>query len=288
MTGSIFVALVFAASQSAPLAECRRLEQAFETTAMPEPCDRAVSDVALSVQDRVDAARLLAFALVTNGDAKGAEAAFLRLLVLSARWSLPLSASPRLREAFSTARELFHERGQVTLQATASLPVHGGDEALGAETAEARSKTVDVSVEVTDLLGRVATLAWRIVPQGAGGLPDDGLLRRTAGNSWTASLPALSEANCLVRALAADGDVVAETRCNGYEEVVAAPPTLTTTSTTTTTTTTTTTEAVAFPWGVLSVAGGVVVVGVAMAAGLVWAFNAGPLAPPAAITVVVP
>jgi hypothetical protein len=250
----VVLAIAVAAATSAPLDECRRLEQAFDTAAMPAPCMKAVDDVALPVADRVDAARLLAFAIVTNGDPDGGEAAFLRLLVLAPGWTQPASASPRLRDAFARARARLTTDGAVTAAATA--------------TGESGGWALDV--DVIDPLGRVAGGEWSLTDPAGAVAPATGSLVRAPGTQrWMGRLPASAASTCVVHLRAADGTELAAAPCTGLKAAGTAEP-----------------PASEFPWvavglGVGAVVGGAVVIGV------VWALNAGPLAPPAAVTVTV-
>jgi hypothetical protein len=246
----VVVALALASGASASLADCRRLEQAFDTAAMPRPCAQALDDAALPVADRVDAARLLAFALVTNGDNAGGENAFLRLLALSQGWTQPASASPRLRDAFARARARLASEGTVTITATATVSGDGWD----------------VAADVVDPLGRVAAVAWSLAPVDGAAAPATGALTRAPSTAhWTAHVPRVASSGCTVRARAADGVEVASVPCTGFAAGAGALDDV--------------------PWVTVGVtAGAVVVVGVAVGA-LVWAVNSGPLAPPAAVTV---
>jgi hypothetical protein len=251
IVASLAVAIVVASS--APLQECRRLEQAFDTATMPAPCTQALDDAALPVSDRVDAARLLAFALVTNGDSTAGEDAFLRLLVLSPGWALPSSASPRLRDAFGRARARLSGAGAVSVTATATAGADGWD----------------IGADVVDALGRVASVGWSLTPTDASTPPSTGALHRDAASSrWSARVPGFGAKGCVVVARAADGSELASGPCVGFAPASAPIG-----------------SAADIPWAIVGAgAGAVVVVGVAVGA-LVWAVNVGPLAPPAAVTV---
>jgi hypothetical protein len=250
-----FVSLLIAGASPTPLVECRRLEQAFDTAAMPAPCALALDDGALPVADRVDAARLLAFALVTNGDAAGGETAFLRLLTLAPGWTQPSSASPRLRDAFGKARARLASVGAVTATATATADGDGWE----------------LVVDVVDPLGRVAAAGWSLGAADGASPPSAGArAREAAAPHWTARLPKVVATTCVVQLRAADGTEVASAPCTGFVRDAASLS-----------------PGVDVPWVALGVsAGAVVVVGVAVGT-LVWAVNAGPLAPPAAVTVTI-
>jgi hypothetical protein len=252
MTPVVAILGALAVAEPASLAECRRLEQAFDTTAMPAPCGRALDDAALPVTDRVDAARLLAFALVTNGDSAGAEAAFTRLLALSPGWTLPSSASPRQRDAFARAKARLDREGTVTVTAVARRDADGG---------------LEISAELVDGLRRVADVRWALSPASGGAAVTGPLLPTASSSAWAARAPIGDAAGCRVEALAADGSVIAADECDGM------------------TATQTSTEEAPLPWGVIGAgAGGAAVVAVAVGT-LIWAFHSGPLAPPAAVTV---
>jgi hypothetical protein len=263
--------LLSVAGLSPPLAECRRLEEAFDTAAMPAPCKAALNDVGATVAERAEAARLLAFALVTNGDAEGAEAAFLRLLVLAPSSTLQESASPRLKDVFARAQARLAGEGKVGL--TVGAVRDGASWAL--------------TSDIVDALGRAARVQWTLAPgpdgaaastpevRGALASADAAASTSTATSTtasaatkrFTAKLPVTDAATCAVEVLAADGTAIVTAPCEGY-----AP-------------TTTESETDATPWIIAgSVGGAAVVVGVAVGV-LVWALNAGPLAPPATVTV---
>jgi hypothetical protein len=257
----IALGAIAAGAEPPALATCRRLDQAFDTTAMPAPCARALDDVALPVADRIDAARLLAFALVTNGDLEGGERAFVRLLVLAPDWTLPASASPRMRDAFGRARTRLATDGKVTVSASTTA---GGEAGAG----------WTVTARVVDGLGRVADVRWIVSP--AGGPPSAGTMTPASeAGVWTAPVPSVSGATCVVEALGIDASVLATSACEGFVPSRTGAGTVAAAAA----------AGEEPPWVLVGAgigAGGVVVVAVGA---LVWAFTSGPFAPPAAVTV---
>jgi hypothetical protein len=257
----VVVGVVAGAPGSSSLAACRRLEQAFETDAMPAPCRGALDDVALPVADRVDAAALLAFALVTNDDVEGGTAAYVRLLALAPGWTLASSASPRQRDAFQRARARLDAEGAVGIAATIESAVTSGapddDAAAGARAAR-------LIVDVTDPLRRVAQVAWRL-PGGGAPFP---LVRDAAGTRWSGVLPTDVDGSATVEARSADGSLLASTTFS----LAAARPSVGGD------------DGGGVPWVAIGAgAGAVVVVGAAVGAA-VWALT-GPLAAPGLVTV---
>ncbi len=246
---------------SSSLAACRRLEQAFETDAMPAPCRAALDDLALPVADRIDAAALLAFALVTNGDLDGGAAAYVRLLALAPGWTLAPSASPRQRDAFQRARARLDAEGAVGVTAAVESAASAG-EADGAAAAGARAARL--VVDVTDPLRRVAQVAWRL-PGGGAPVP---LVRDAATARWSGALPTDVDGNATVEARSADGSLLASTTFSLSATKPSAGAV----------------DGGGVPWVAIGAgAGAVVVVGAAVGA-VVWALN-GPLAAPGLVTV---
>ena len=239
--------LLLLAGAGDAFAECRRLDQSFDTAAMPAPCTAAVDDVQRPLADRTDAARLLAFALFTNGDVDGAETAFLRMLALTPTSKLPEGTSPRFAEAFSKARARFDAEGAVTVSAaTAAVDV---DDRLRFDA------------DVVDLFGRAASVKG-VLLSGAAVLVEVPLTA-VAGGHWSGAAPSVSMAadGCRVEAVDAAADVVAAALCAPPVPVLEAEP----------------------PWLWIGVGAGAAVVVAAVGVGaLLWAGT-----PPAPATVTV-
>lgn len=145
--GAVIVFAVGAqlAVANAALEKCRALDREFDTRAMPKPCQAAADDTTLSLADRVEALRRLAFAQILNGDEALAEPTFLRMLVFSPSAELPADAGPRFRSVFHAARTRFASEGKVTASFAPFAPLEAG-----------RAGPLPVKIDVNDKLGRVA------------------------------------------------------------------------------------------------------------------------------------
>jgi hypothetical protein len=159
------VALAMAGANGG-LEQCRKLDKEFDTKAMVKPCETAADDATLSVAERVEALRLLAFAHILNGDEALAEPAFLRMLVLSPGGDLPADAGPRFKEIFAQVKKRFDSEGKVTASFTAPP----------ADT----PAPVQLQVDVTDKLGRIVSARVRMDPDGAAAR-EDKLVRQEIG-----------------------------------------------------------------------------------------------------------
>ncbi len=196
-----------AAQPADALAECRRLDQSFDTRGMAAPCTAATSDSARPAADRADAARLLAFALFTNGDVAGAETAFVRMLAVVPTATPGDGASPRLQEVFGRARARFDANVVVVTANASAAPAGAGPPDAGAPT------QVAFSADVVDELARVTQV--RAALTAAGSEVSSASLTSTAPGRWTGMAPAptLVADGCRVDALGADGVVVASGAC---------------------------------------------------------------------------
>lgn len=244
------------------LAECRRLDQSFDTKGMPGPCTAAVDDATRPVADRADAARLLAFALFTNGDVDGAESAFLRMLAMLPTATVGEGASPRLLEVFGRARASF-DADVVTVTAVATTPPPPATSPDA--TSPDAGGTVAFSATVTDALGRVARVRASLL---AGGREVASAALQPAGpGTWQGATAAPADAadGCRVEALGLDGSVVASGTCQ--------PPAAATTADD------------GPPWLLIGAGAGAVVVVAASVALIALAVSSNP--PPGAVTVVI-
>jgi hypothetical protein len=129
------------ASANSALEKCRALDREFDTKNMPKPCQAAADDTTLSIAERVEALRRLAFAHILNGDESLAEPAFLKMLVFSPTAELPADAGPRFRETFNDVKQRFLAEGRLTTTTPPPGPTPEGP--------------VPVQVDLADKLGRV-------------------------------------------------------------------------------------------------------------------------------------
>src|SRR5688572_6689590 len=144
---------------NAALEKCRKLDKEFDTKNMPKPCQAAADDTTLTIAERVEAFRLLAFAHILNGDEALAEPAFLKMLVFNPAVELPADAGPRFREIFAEVRKRFDAEG--ALKATFVAP-----------TVDPATKApVDLQIDLVDKLGRVTGARVRSTPSGTGATP---------------------------------------------------------------------------------------------------------------------
>ena len=193
---SVLLALLLVSAGDA-LADCRRLDHSFDTKAMPAPCTAAVDDVARPLPDRTEAARLLAFALFTNGDVDGAETAFLRMLALSPKARLPEGSSPRLADVLSRATIRFQSEGIVLVNGSARAGSAGA---------------VGFDADIVDAFGR--TIAVRGVLLSGGAVAREVPLTLLA-QRWSGEGPPAAQVvdGCRVEALDAGGGVVGSGSC---------------------------------------------------------------------------
>lgn len=244
-----------------PLAECRRLDQSFDTKGMPPVCAAAVDDATRPVADRADAARLWAFALFTNGDIAGAEAALLRMLTLVPSARLPDGASPRLQEVFNKAKARFDVEAVVVVDASAALADDGVHVAFSA-------KTKDTYARVSRLRGVLSSN--HVDVREVALIKDAG---KDAGKdaadvyAGVVNVPDVVADGCRVDAIGNDGSVIATGACTAPAVSAAAVED-------------------GPPWLAIGVGAGaaVVVVG-AIVGGVVYAVAANPA--PAAVTVTI-
>ncbi|MDP2344578.1 MAG: hypothetical protein Q8O67_26745 [Deltaproteobacteria bacterium] len=194
---SALLLLLAAAAGADALAECRRLDQLFDTKGMPAPCTAAVDDAANPLADRIDAARLLAFALFADGDVDGAETALLRMLALAPTVALPEGTSPRLAEVFGRAKARFEKEGVVVV-------------AGGPTVAAAR---VRFDADVVDVFGRAASVRGLLL-NGATVVVDVPLLGDGKGRfTGEAALPPGPADGCRIEAVDAGAAVTATGSC---------------------------------------------------------------------------
>jgi hypothetical protein len=128
---------LIAAAAGTPLQQCKTLDQAFDTAGMRVPCRTAGSDVKLPVEQRATAWRLLATALVADGEENEAQAAFVEFLRLTPR-AVMTSKSPKVVTVLDNARRQLSVDGVIALQIDI--------------------EDTTVTVTATDPLRRIATL----------------------------------------------------------------------------------------------------------------------------------
>lgn len=199
----LLLALALAAAD--PLAECRRLDQSFDTKGMPPVCSAAVDDATRPTADRADAARLWAFALFTNGDVAGAETAFLRMFALLPSARLPDGASPRLQEVFTKAKARFDVEGAVGVDAKAAADDTGA--------------RVVFTVVVKDALRRVQRVR-AVLSVNHVDVKEAALTEQSGTWSGAVDAPDAAADGCRVDAIGSDGTVVGSGACTAPAVVV--------------------------------------------------------------------
>lgn len=245
------------ATQSPALLECRTLDQAFDTRNMEAPCLAAANDATNTIADRAEAARLLGQARLTNGNAATAEQAFVQVLVLDPKATLPEGLSPRFQEVFAKAR------ARVEAAAPVSMTIRFEEGAAG---------LVRVVAVVDDALARVAAVEATLAVDGADAVSLPMAARPGQPGTYEVMLDRGRTEGLGARAIGHDGNPLAEGTMDGAAN--AQIPN----------------EADELPWlwiGVGAASVAAVAVGVVGVATLVWANTEGPLAPPASVVVVI-
>jgi hypothetical protein len=136
--------LLSSMSSASGVAECKRLDEQFDTKAMVSVCEASAAN-STAVVDRVESLRLLAIAQVTNGQDEAAQAAFLRMLVISPTTTLSAEASPRVRSIFDDAAKQLSRDGKISATISPLIPPQ-------------TSGPVAVEVSLSDPLRRIAAM----------------------------------------------------------------------------------------------------------------------------------
>jgi hypothetical protein len=145
-----WMSLLLSLSGGTSLAECKRLDEAFDTKAMVAPCTTASKDTAAPIAERVEALRLLATAEVTNGEEAAAQAAFFDMLRLAPGSTVPADASPRVRTVFDNAKRQLQVDGAVSAVLSPVIPSE-------------LSGPMNVEVTMNDALKRVSNVRIELV-----------------------------------------------------------------------------------------------------------------------------
>ena len=163
MIGAVAViAAVQLASASTALEKCRALDKEFDTKNMPKPCQAAADDSTLTIPERVEALRRLAFAHILNGDEGLAEPAFLKMLVFAPSTELPADAGPPQRALFAEVKKRFETEGAIAVKFTPPPPPKA-------------EEPVQITFDVADKLGRV--VGARVTSTVAGATLEEKLVR---------------------------------------------------------------------------------------------------------------
>jgi hypothetical protein len=271
----VVLALHVSAASSA-LEKCRALDKEFDTKNMPKPCQAAADDTTLTIAERVEALRRLAFAHILNGDEALAEPAFMKMLVFSPSTELPADAGPKFRDIYNQVKKRFDSEGALTVTFTPPLAPTKPDE------------PVALQIDLGDRLNRVVGAKVRAASTTTGAPEngvslDDKLVRNELGPGQLRFTGAVPEPKTPINP--AGRSVEYSVVFEGWDGQPVAPPTPIKGSyvrpgsgiAQSTTTTTTPAGEEAPPWTLIGIggAGGLVLIGGAVG-GIWWCYAEGP------------